>query len=77
MTPGRYYSKQSFSGWDRDKIAVACSPYILQDNIDTEICDTYYQLGRKEGKWRFPLIYSTENILRDHKIYQRKNSIAV
>ena len=43
-----------FSGWDKDKIAVACSPYILQDNIDTEICDTYYQLGRKEGKWRFP-----------------------
>jgi hypothetical protein len=35
MTPGRYYPKQSFSGWDKDRIAVACSPYILQDNIDT------------------------------------------
>lgn len=43
-----------FSGWDKDKIAVVCSPYLLQDNIDTNICDTYYQLGQKEGKWVFP-----------------------
>lgn len=43
-----------FSGWDKDKIAVACSPYLLQDNIDTNICDTYYQLGQKEGRRVFP-----------------------
>src|SRR5262249_7147720 len=43
-----------FSGWDKDKIAVVCSPYLLQDNIDTNICDTYYQLGQKEGRRIFP-----------------------
>lgn len=43
-----------FSGWDRNKLAVACSGYLLQDNIDTRICNTYYQLGEKEHKWIFP-----------------------
>ena len=43
-----------FSGWPKDKLAVACSGYLLLDNIDTEICDTYYQLGYKEKKWKFP-----------------------
>ena len=43
-----------FKGWDRDKIAVACSGYSLLDNIDTEVCNTYYQLGEKEHKWSFP-----------------------
>ena len=43
-----------FSGWDRDKIAVACSGYFLLNNIDTSICNTYYQIGHKEIKWIFP-----------------------
>ena len=43
-----------FKGWDRDKLAVACSPHYLLNNIDTEICNTYYQLGQKENKWCFP-----------------------
>jgi len=42
-----------FAGWDREKIAVACSGYLLND-IDTNICNTYYQLGHKEKKWVFP-----------------------
>jgi len=46
-----------FNGWDIDKIAVACSGYLLLDNIDTEVCNTYYQLGYKEHKWRFPFNY--------------------
>lgn len=46
-----------FKGWDRDKLAVACSGYYLLDNIDTEICNTYYQLGHKENKWCFPFNY--------------------
>ena|ERR1035437_3348425 len=46
-----------FKGWDRDKIAVACSSYFLLDNIDTEVCNTYYQLGEKEHKWAFPFNY--------------------
>ena len=47
-----------FAGWDREKIAVACSGYLLND-IDTTICNTYYQLGHKEKKWVFPF-----NLLR-------------
>lgn len=43
-----------FKGWDKDKIAVACSGYLLLDNIDTEVCNAYYQLGYKEHKWLFP-----------------------
>ena len=46
-----------FNGWDREKIAVACSGYLLLDNIDTEVCNTYYQLGHKEYKWIFPFNY--------------------
>lgn len=43
-----------FNGWDREKLAVACSGYLLLDNIDTNVCNTYFQLGYKEHKWRFP-----------------------
>jgi glycosyltransferase involved in cell wall biosynthesis len=46
-----------FNGWDKDKLAVACSGYLLLDNIDTEVCRIYYQLGYKEHKWRFPFNY--------------------
>ncbi len=43
-----------FKGWDRNKIAVACSGYLLVGNIDTEVCNNYYQLGHKEHKFKFP-----------------------
>ncbi len=43
-----------FKGWDREKLAVACSGYSLLGNIDTAICGNYYQIGYKENKWRFP-----------------------
>jgi hypothetical protein len=43
-----------FKGWDREKLAVACSGYSLLGNIDTAICGNYYQLGYNENKWRFP-----------------------
>ena len=43
-----------FKGWDRDKLAVICPGHLLLDNIDTKACNTYYQLGYKENKWRFP-----------------------
>ncbi len=46
-----------FKGWDRDKLAVACSGYLLLDNIDTDVCNTYYQLGSKEHRWAFPFNY--------------------
>lgn len=44
-----------FLGWDRDKIAVICTGHLLEYNIDTSICNRYYQLGDKEQSWMFPL----------------------
>jgi glycosyltransferase involved in cell wall biosynthesis len=41
-------------GWDKDKLAVACSGYEIKGNIDPQLCDQYYQLGEKEHKWIFP-----------------------
>ena len=42
-----------FKGWPKDKIAVAFLGHGLF-NVTTDICQTYYQLGREEHKWIFP-----------------------
>lgn len=52
-----------FKGWDKDKIAVAVSGHAMHD-VTTEICDTYYQLGKGEFKWSYRFNF----ILR--RIYQ-------
>lgn len=43
-----------FAKWDREKLAVACSGYLLTDNMDPSLCNHYYQLGDKERRWIFP-----------------------
>lgn len=43
-----------FAGWDREKLAVACSGYLLSSKVDPQICRSYYQLGHKENYWIFP-----------------------
>lgn len=43
-----------FKNWSKEKLAVACSGYLLSYNIDTDVCDNYYQLGYRETKWQFP-----------------------
>ncbi|WP_299435571.1 glycosyltransferase [uncultured Maribacter sp.] len=43
-----------FKGWDKEKLAVACSGYIMTPDIDPTICDNYYQLGSVERSWVFP-----------------------
>lgn len=44
-----------FKGWDKDRLAAACGPHLLMvDNIDTSICDNYYQLGYEELYTIFP-----------------------
>ena len=55
-TGGGITLKNLFSGWSREKIAVACSSYLLSNNIDTNISNknTYYQLEDKGGKIKFP-----------------------
>jgi len=42
-----------FRGWDKDRIAVAAKGHVM-NNLTTEICDIYFQLGTDEYKWRFP-----------------------
>lgn len=44
-----------FRGWKKNSIGVVCSGYLLTEATDTQICDTYYQLGHKEQRWIFPL----------------------
>lgn len=43
-----------FSGWPKDRIAVISYSFMLA-GISTDICDSYYQLGKDEIRWRFPL----------------------
>ena len=43
-----------FSGWPKDKIAVANIGHGMRD-IDFSVCVNYYLLGKKEHKWVFPL----------------------
>ena len=45
-----------FKGWPKDRIAVAATGHILQ-SVTTDVCDTYYLLGKEEQKWRFPFNY--------------------
>ena len=42
-----------FGGWDKNKIAVVCTDHMF-NNLNYEICDTYYILGKEEYKWVFP-----------------------
>ena len=44
-----------FKGWDKHQIAVAGLAGLIDSNTETSICDTYYQLGQKEVKWKWPL----------------------
>src|SRR5690606_15648564 len=43
-----------FGGWDKDRLAVVCSGYLINESTDLETCSNYYQLGQKEHKWVFP-----------------------
>ncbi|WP_426667353.1 glycosyltransferase [Mucilaginibacter sp. McL0603] len=52
-TGGGITMSNLFSGWETDKIAAVCSPFIL-GGVDTSICKTYYQLGNKERRYKFP-----------------------
>lgn len=50
-----------FAKWDRDKLAVSCSGYLLTEDMDTKLCNNYYQLGSKERKWIFPFNILSRN----------------
>ena len=42
-----------FQGWDKEKVAVVGTGHMLE-NLNGDICDTYYQLGSAENEWIFP-----------------------
>ncbi len=50
-----------FGGWQKDKIAVVCTGHMF-NNLNTQICDTYYVLGNEEYKWTFPFNFLQKNI---------------
>ncbi len=43
-----------FRGWPKENLAVLCRGYVIDSNTQTDICDTYYQLGHKEHILKFP-----------------------
>ncbi|MEI9958271.1 MAG: hypothetical protein WDM90_18645 [Ferruginibacter sp.] len=66
-----------FGGWDKNKIAVVCTVHMF-DNLNTEICDTYYLLGNNEYKWAFPFNFlqrKVESGIRIVKATENKSSV--
>jgi glycosyltransferase involved in cell wall biosynthesis len=51
-----------FGGWDKGKIAVVCTDHMF-NNLNTDICDTYYLLGNEEYKWNFPFNFLQRKVL--------------
>ena len=43
-----------FAGWDRERLAVVCSGYLINDNTSYDRCRNYYQIGHLEHRWTFP-----------------------
>lgn len=72
ITGGGITQSNLFSGWDKDKLAVACTAHLLRDS-DRNICNNYYQLGRNEHKWVFPFNYLqrdfSSGLLKEEKSY--------
>lgn len=77
-----------FANWDRDRLAVACSGYLLTQDMDPALCNNYYQLGSQERKWIFPLnlfgrkyysgpINFKENVKNKDKIVVKKSKLRV
>jgi len=50
-----------FGNWDKDNIAVVSTVHMF-NNLNTDICDTYYLLGNEEYKWKFPFNFLQRNV---------------
>jgi glycosyltransferase involved in cell wall biosynthesis len=53
FTGGGITLSNLFKGWPKDRIAVTSTGYVLQ-GLSTDVCNTYYLLGKEEHKWLFP-----------------------
>ena len=61
-----------FSGWDKNKIAVVCTIHMF-NNLNTELCNTYYLIGNKEYKWVFPFNLLQRNVISGGLKIDQKN----
>lgn len=64
-----------FWGWDKDKIAVVSTDHMF-NNLNTEICDTYYILGNEEYKWAFPFNLIQRSVSSGQRIVKPNNNSA-
>jgi glycosyltransferase involved in cell wall biosynthesis len=43
-----------FEQWDKEKLAVVCSGYLISEETNFSVCNKYYQIGSLEHIWKFP-----------------------
>jgi len=60
-----------FKGWPKEKIAVTYLGHGLI-SVTTDVCDTYYQLGEKEHKWKFPFSLIQKKFQSGLKTFEKK-----
>lgn len=62
-----------FGGWDMDKIAVVSTGHMF-NNLNTGVCNTYYILGDKEYKWKFPFSLLQRKVTSGQRTVQNPES---
>ncbi len=62
-----------FGGWDTNKLAVVCTAHMF-NNLNQDICDTYYLLGTEEYKWMFPFNFLQKKFTSGYVKLQVKNN---
>lgn len=65
-----------FKGWPKDKIAVTYIGHGLL-NVTTDVCDTNYQLGKEEHKWKFPFNLIQRKFPSGLKSFDKKVEVPV
>jgi glycosyltransferase involved in cell wall biosynthesis len=63
-----------FKGWPKENIAVTYIGHGLQ-NVTTDVCDTYYQLGREEHKWLFPFNLVQRKFASGIKVIEKRTNL--
>lgn len=54
ITGGGITLSNLFRGWPKDRVAVVGIASLITRHTKIDVCNTYYQLGTEEVKWRFP-----------------------
>ena len=69
ITGGGITLSNLFKGWPVDRIAVAATGHVLY-YVTTDVCNTYYQLGKEEHKWIFPFNIMQRSFFSGIKIFK-------